>query len=431
MIQVENLTKDEREQILYNHIKLGAQPKKFKKEIKPFLPDVAIHQRFSPEIARRLGDPIFTKRLIASKDGLDSFVARPLELLREIIQTLDDDSRSALALVFMRGGTLPSPVAMTKEEKDAVTLIGGSVAGVRVALNALNGSLLIKSFQDSNHVIRFKHPTIADAFASLIAEDLELMDIYLAGTPLRKLFAEVSCGDVGIEGVKVIIPSNRYDLLISNMAQLDTRNHESERTLHWFLSYRCDREFLDCYIKRYPNFISKLGIGAYLSAVSDVAVIVRLHEYGLLPEQKRIESVERIRKLAVDVPDSGFLREEMRKLLTQTEFEQIIKQVRSELLPNLNDQVDDLRSDYNGKDDPESYFYELQRSLEVYRDEFEFEDDYDSVSVIDTALEKIKNVVKELLSELPDEPDSDDYYEKSSLDDEGIASRSVFDDVDI
>ena len=57
---------------------------------------------------------------------------------------------------------------------------------------------------------RFKHPTIRDAFATLVAEDTELMDIYLAGAPIEKLFGEVSCGDVGIEGVKVIVPRRPF-----------------------------------------------------------------------------------------------------------------------------------------------------------------------------------------------------------------------------
>ena len=51
VIHVEKLAKEEREQILYNHLRLGSQPKEFKSQIKPFLPDVAAHQRFSPEIA--------------------------------------------------------------------------------------------------------------------------------------------------------------------------------------------------------------------------------------------------------------------------------------------------------------------------------------------------------------------------------------------
>jgi hypothetical protein len=55
IIRVEQLSKDEREQILYNHIRLGTQTTIFKRQLKTYLHDVAAHARFSPEIARRLG----------------------------------------------------------------------------------------------------------------------------------------------------------------------------------------------------------------------------------------------------------------------------------------------------------------------------------------------------------------------------------------
>jgi hypothetical protein len=200
VIRVEQLTKDEREQILYNHIRLGTQIRKFKRGIKPFLPQVAVHQRFSPEIARRLGHPAFTKDIELSTDGLEQFVEHPVEWLQEIIRTLDVGSRSAIALVFMRGGMLESPVTLTLEESRAMSLLGATAAEVRHSLAALDGSLLIQIQQRSSFWWRFKHPTIFDAFGGLVASNRELMDIYLAGTPVRQLLAEISCGDISLEG---------------------------------------------------------------------------------------------------------------------------------------------------------------------------------------------------------------------------------------
>src|SRR5438105_3160239 len=63
VIDVQNLTADEKHQILCNHLKLGRQPRSFRTEIKPYLEDVASHPRFIPETARRLGDPLFTNDL--------------------------------------------------------------------------------------------------------------------------------------------------------------------------------------------------------------------------------------------------------------------------------------------------------------------------------------------------------------------------------
>jgi len=428
VIHVENLCTEEREQILYNHIKLGAQSTDFKRDIKPFLKEVAAHVRFSPEIARRLGNSMFTKHLIVSKGGLDDFVAHPLELLCEIIRTIDPNSRAALALVFMRVGTLPSPVEMTIEEHHAITLLGGSAGGVRTALNALKGSLLIQSFQKDSYVWQYKHPTIRDAFASLVSEDTELLDIYLTGTPAEKLFEEVSCGDVGIEGVKVIVSSDRFEALMNRMDTLGSKKQESKRTLHRFLTHRCNKEFLTRYIRRNPRFIEDLRVGSYLYAVSDVDVIVRLHEFGLLPEQKRLDVIGTIRELAVDTPDSGFLQRGIRDIFTEDEFNEILEHVRSILLPNLDDQIQSWRLNYNGEDAPDGYFAELKWALENFRDEFA--DSENAATYITAALMEIEEVIEELRSEPPEEPDSEDYYGRSSSDRERDDTRSIFDDVD-
>ncbi len=428
VIRVENLSKTEREQILYNHIRLGSQRKEFKRRIKSFLPGVASNHRFSPEIARRLGNQAFTKHLLMTKSGLDDFVSHPLELLCEIIRTLDADSRSAIALVFMRGGTLPSPVEMTIEEQRAVTLLGGSAGGVRAAMTALDGSLLIRSFLAGSYVWRFKHPTIRDAFATLVAEDVELMDVYLAGTPVETLFGEVSCGDVGIEGVKVVIPAARFSSLIARVHGFMATNMPNKWAAHRFLTYRCDRDFLVAFIASCPEFISNLRVGSYLYAVSDVHILVRLQEFGLLPDDKRKQIVSDIRELAVDTPDAGFLNDNVRGLLTSEELAEILERVRTELLPDLNSQIDGWSQSYDRDGDPEDHFSELVGALQIYRREFA--EDEEASARLDAALGEIEKVVEELRSEMPPEPDSDDFVGGSVASDGEDASRSIFDDVD-
>lgn len=429
VIHVEELTKDEREQILYNHIRLGHQPRQFKREVKPYLPGVAAHPRFSPEISRRLGNPLFTKRLVISKGTLEDFVAHPVELVCEIVRTIDAGSRAALALVFMRGGALPSPVKMSSDEERAATLMGGSVSTVRDALNALDGSLLLQTAQAGVYSWRFKHPTIRDAFATVIAEDRELMDIYLTGAPLDRLFSEVTCGDVGIQGAKVIVPPDRFQLLIARLATIETTNRTNIWSLHHFLAFRCNREFLALYIQQHPDFVPNLSVHSYLYAVSDVRVILRLHEFGLLPEEKRIAVVAEIRELAVDTPDAGFLSEKVRTLFTPDELTQILEDVRTKLIPNLWSTIWKWRSNFDegGNDDPESHFDELKSALGDFR--AELSSDSHAVAKIEAAFADIKDAIEELGKGMPGEPDSDDFRGHGSVE-SGDDSRSVFDDVD-
>lgn len=430
VIHVELLSKEEREQILYNHVRLGSQPPAFKRQLKPFLTDIAAHSNFSPEIARRLGNPLFTKRLVVTKAGLDEFVAHPVELLCEIVRTIDTGSRSALALVFMRGGILPSPVKMSEDEERAVSLMGGSTADVRNALNALDGSLILQSIQGGVYSWRFKHPTVRDAFAIVISEDRELMDIYLAGAPVDRLFDEVTCGDVGVQGVKVIVSPDRYELLNARLETIDTNRPWLVWPLHRFLAFRCDREFLARYIAEHPEFIPGLRVGSYLYAVSDVDVLVRLHEFGLLPETKRIAIAAAIRELAVETPDAGFLRERVRALLTPDEYTAILEDVRTKLLPDLNATIRNWCGTYdeNRGEDPENHFDELVSALKDFRDELT--EHADAAAQVESALAEIKEAIDELRSGQPQEPDSDDFRGQSAGGGSGDDSRSVFDDVD-
>jgi energy-coupling factor transporter ATP-binding protein EcfA2 len=433
VINIEKITIEEREQILYNHIRLGTQLKEFKSRIKTYLPEIASHQHFSPEIARRLGNQMFTRQLNICRKDLDDFVACPLEFLCEIIRTLDAESRSAIALIFMRAGTLSSPVDIIDNEQQAISRLGGSIGGITTALNSLNGSLIIQTFQDNGYVWRFKHPTISEAYAKIVAEDTELMDIYLTGAPIEKLFDEVSCGDVGIQGVKVIVPASRFEAIITKIASLDILNRDKKKQLHWFLVHRCNREFLSQYVKRCPEFITTLRVGSFLNAVSDVEVIVRLHEFGLLPEEKRLEVVSSIRYLAIDTPDSGFLKKGIRDILTLNELSDILQEVRISLIPKLDDQIDDWRGNFSSDIglDPVGYFEELKCALKDYRNEFL--DSKDALDQIDTALAQIDREIDYLLDEYPKEPDYDydeDDYIRESLDSESDAPRSIFDDVD-
>lgn len=68
------------------------------------------HARFIPETARRLADPLFTKDLFIDPYYLRQFVEKREQLLQEVLQGLDADSKAALALIYMRNDRLESPI---------------------------------------------------------------------------------------------------------------------------------------------------------------------------------------------------------------------------------------------------------------------------------------------------------------------------------
>lgn len=428
VIHVESLSKEEREQILYNHIKLGNQSLTYKAKIKPFLAEVASNEKFSPEIARRLGNSFFTKELSISSFELNNFINKPLDMLCEIIDTMDDANRSALALVFIKGGNLPSPLSTTVEEEQAINRIGGTVGDAIKGLESLNGSLLINSINDGCYSWHFKHPTIRDAFAVIVASSPDLMDIYLTGAPLEKIFLEISCGDIGLKGVSVIAPATQYHIIISKIRRFDTSKWFNKSLLYSFLSNRCDKQFLVEFLKNLPNFISKLHVGSYLYASPDVDVLVCLHKFGLLPDADRLITIKEIKELAVSTPDSGFMRDDVKTLISSSELFDILHAVKNDLLPNLENTINEWKTNYNGEDEPDAYFYELRSALDDYKSEFgECEE---SVQLIDYALEQLDEAISDLTDEYNPISTDNDWRTDDISKAIDISSRSIFDDVD-
>jgi hypothetical protein len=178
VIDVHDLSIAERRQILYNHVKLGKQSISFRREIKPYLEDIAAHPRFIPEIARRLADPLFTKDLFLDPYYLGQFVEKREQLLQEVLQGLDAASKAALALIYMRNGKLDSPIMLETSETEALARLGSNLGACVAALEALNGSLVLYTHTGGETFWRFKHPTIGDAYAESLIHSPEMLGAY-------------------------------------------------------------------------------------------------------------------------------------------------------------------------------------------------------------------------------------------------------------
>lgn len=179
VIDVHDLTGHERQQILYNHLKMGRQTNAFRSRIRPHLEFVSAHPRFIPETARRIADPLFTKDLYLGEYHLGEFVEKREQLLLEVIQGLDKNSKAALGLIYMRKDHLESPISLHGSEPEALERLGSTLGDCITALEALNGSLVTHVLVDEVRVWRFKHPTIGDAYAATLAFSPDLLGIFL------------------------------------------------------------------------------------------------------------------------------------------------------------------------------------------------------------------------------------------------------------
>ena len=97
VIDVHDLSLDEKRQILYNHLKLGSSRASFRARSSRTWRGRG-HPRFIPETARRLADPLFTKDLFLDPYSLGRFVEKREQLLqRSAARAWIAHSKAALA----------------------------------------------------------------------------------------------------------------------------------------------------------------------------------------------------------------------------------------------------------------------------------------------------------------------------------------------
>ena len=377
VIDVRDLSREEREQILYNHLKLGRQSRAFRRAIKPHLPFISQHRRFIPETARRLGDPLFTKNLDIERDELDRYVEKQEQLLREVIRGLDEHSRAALALIYMRNGVLESPMALEGPERDAIERMGSNLAGCGLALDCLNGSLVQHTQVEGVASWCFKHPTVGDALASLLVKNPEWLGIYLRGSAVENLLDQITCGDVGLERA-VIVPKNLLPLVRSRLKEFESQRHSSRLSrderrnrLDSFLSWRCSREFLTAYVQDESVLARVENPGLLLSASSEVRLAIRLHELGVLPEDARKKFLGAVTAYTFDGEDLHAVESGgIQGVFSEAERDEFWRRVRTELVPNLGSIRRDWEDWYESDRNPDDHMQPLLESMNALKERF-------------------------------------------------------------
>jgi hypothetical protein len=439
VIDVHDLTLDEKQQILYNHIKLGKQAKGFRSAIKPHLPFIAAHSRFVPETARRLGDPIFTPKLGLNRYDLNDFVEKQELLLQEVIRGLDDHSKAALALIYMRNNSLESPIKLEESEREAIERLGSNLGGCITALESLNGSLVQYTAAEGTDAWRFKHPTVGDAYAGLLLQSHELLGIYVHGSPIDKLTAQVTCGDVGIERA-VALPRGLFPLVIQRLDEFSsTTRYKTPFLARWyskgridrFLSSRCSKEFLLQYVEQHSDIFERISKpGLFLDSVSEVGLAIRLHEFGILPEKYRQEFVTTVVTYAIDGEDFYALKNlRTQSVFTSAELSAFRERVRSELLPNLADIRRTWQSNRNSDQAPDEHMQPLIDSFSALKQEFA-----DEPAILANINKEVQSIEQWIAEKTESEPKTDrparSFGDVDTPDLLPAQARGVFDDID-
>jgi len=322
----------------------------------------------------------------------------------------------------MHGGQLPSPIEVDDRITLITELLGVAAADIRVALDALRGSLVLLVETPDGPRWTFKHPTIGDAYASLVADSPELTEIYLRGAKLERLLEEVVCGDIQIKGASVHVGHPLYPALLKRLLV-----HPFNYRIHYFLGQRSDDAFLRLFAEQRPQILD-MKPGVFMAYSSENRVLAKLYAAGLLPEDKRLNLVEEIVDNTITYQDGGVFRDNsLRSILTDDEFADLLVRVRGEVLNGIGSHVYEWKSNCSD-DDPDSHFDELKSFLDNV-EELLPEGDPDLAKV-----ESGRRAISQAIDDLNESraPDADTRVEtpvgKSSGMKSGIAT--IFDDVD-
>ena len=438
IVRVEDLSPDERDQILYNHVRHGNQSKAVRSSLKPHLKIGARSRRFSPEIARRLGNSQFTRTLDITESGVQNFFEQPMDYLVEILKGLSSNERATLALLFMKSGHLSSPVRLSSTDTDVVQRLGGEFHMIVPSLHSMRNVFTRLLSGDESRWWDFQHPSIRDAIRSIIKADDELLDIYVFGTRSTELFSEVVCGSVALAGEAVSVPQDQYRSVLDRVT-ISLEGGVSERNqCYSFLSTRCSPTFLRRFIRLCPSFINDHLSVSFGVQDARASLLVTLHSAGILPESVRSSFVGATVQASIEWIDSDILDERFRSIITQEEMFDFACRIHDEIIMNVRSHTEWVSD--NVPDDPdqvdfdfEEHISQLYSFLTILEDDGRFEG---ALAILEEEVERIRDDVipaefERIASDTPgygyEVDDPEDYAHFATRD---SIRRDIFDDVD-
>jgi hypothetical protein len=414
IVQVGDLTASEREQILYNHIKAGTQSKDWKARVKPQLQSLAAETSLLPEIARRLGDPAYTKQITTANDSLVRFIREPREHLLQTIEELSKLQRAALTLVFLHRGQMPQAGASPDMQQLVITGFSADAEALGQALSQMHGSFLIQAGKPGQMFWGFKHPTIADAISEYLGKTEGLIELYLRGSKSETILAETVCAGVTHIPDAIVIPTSLETMLVERLAELPDESMINRR-LFAFLDSRASESAFKIFVVQHPLSLQRYAYrSAELSYDPSICVHARAHSYGLLAPELRDDTSSVLERSLLTEADTSFLQEDaILDLILPQKLLNLARRVRDEVLPNFQDMATSVVDDADLDIEPESNFKDLSDKLDLLNELFA--EDETAQSGLADARMAIENAIKIVEKKKEDrEAQEDDEWEWKS-----------------
>lgn len=435
VVDVGDLTFDEKAQILYNHVNFGQQSQSWRSSVKPHLAAVAAVADFLPGIAERLGDPNFTKGLAPRKLSLVRFMEAPTEHLIDTVNALDEQLLAALILVYVhQAGFDPSdhdPLAA----QAVAELTGYSIIKIQDCFAELKGSFL----KLSGPRWTFAHPTISDALTEIMRQKPHMMAALIRGAPIDTILGSFTCEGSPLIRDALVIPTVLDDALVARLGRTPNELYQNWKLFH-FLSFRASEAVFSKVFQQYPDLLQRscwrtdpVGDDPQLAAYG------RANRLGLLRDDLRLEAANRLESAAQDALDASFFEEEdMLGLLSPLRLVSMGMGLRTTVLPSLEDRIAEITADADLNEEPDSHFKNL---LDVLDRVEAIGVDADAATLIDEARDQVRRsvkVIEQRKRERDEEDESDADWthivtqkmEEAPVPPAPAATRSIFDDID-
>ena len=450
VVDVGALARDEREQMLHNHIKAGAQPRAWKRAVKPHLDAVAAEPRFLPGMAKRLADPAFTRKLAMTPDALRSFVSEPKEHLIGTIEELSEAHRAALALVFVHRGRLP----VAAPEEGVADLVSSAFGVERSklwrALRELEGSFVLRTEDGVVEAWVFDHPTILDAVTGILRRDAGMAEMFVRGARFEAFATSVVCAGATPIRDALALPKASDAAVVQRLVHAPD-DPPSNGLLFAFLAERASDEVFRAVVGAAPALLRRQAT-RYWRCRHDrrLQAHARASALGCLPPDLHAEAAAYLEGRLVDGLDPSPLEDErLLAFLPPRALLRLSFHLHSETLCGLPDEADRLEQDADLDEDAGTQFADLTGFISVVRETFGDDPEVerlldDADSAVDSAVERLEERQREKAArEEAAEADDDGewaYLSRSSqaqpmqgaarVDHAGPRRRSVFSDVD-
>ena len=435
VVDVGDLTLEEKAQILYNHVNFGEQSQSWRSSVKPHLDAVAAVRNFLPGIAERLGDPNFTKGLAPRETSLVRFMEEPTEHLIDTVNALDDQLQAALILVYVhQAGFDPSnheaPAAQAVAEMTGYTL-----TKIQDCFTELKGSFL----KLSGSKWTFAHPTISDALTEILRQKPHMMAALIRGATTDTILSSFTCEGSLLIRDALVIPMSLDDTLVARLGRTPDELHRNWMLFH-FLSYRSSEAVFVKAVEQFPNLLRRSCWHSDLASNDpQIAAYARAHHLSVLPDDLRSEVADKLESAVANSLDVSFFDEpQVLALIPPLRLIGVGLALRTTVLPSLEERIDEIAAEADLDEESDSHFKKLLDLLDCIE---AIGVDTDAAILIDDARDHVARSV-EALEERKREQDevSEDEADWAHIvtqeKDEAsppapvVTQRSVFDDVD-